>query len=95
MTPARRHVPLRSCIICGRKASKREFTRVVSTPDKGVEIDHTGKLSGRGAYICSDVQCAPGPVKRSRIEHSLRRPITDSDWKKAVTAIETRGDRPF
>lgn len=92
MIPARRHVPLRTCVICGQKASKREFTRIVSTPDGGVEIDQMGKLSGRGAYICSDIQCGAGPVKRGRVEHALRGPITDGDWEKVVTVIETRSN---
>jgi len=93
MTPVRRHVPLRTCIICGNKAPKRDLLRIVSTPDLGVKVDPTGKASGRGTYICSDVQCAPTDVRRGRIERALRGSITDSDWEVVAATITTRGSR--
>ncbi len=91
MTPARRHVPLRTCINCGNKAPKRELIRIVSTPDDGVKIDEKGKFSGRGTYVCSDVECASNDIRRGRIEHALRGPIRDSDWEIVSAAIATRG----
>ena len=48
MTPAKRHVPLRTCIVCGAKGPKRALMRIVSTPEDGVKIDRTGRLPGRG-----------------------------------------------
>ena len=90
MTPAKRHVPLRTCIVCGAKGPKRDFTRIVSTPEKGVRVDRTGRLSGRGAYVCGDARCSPAELRRGRIEQALKRRVTDDDWK-AVTA-EIVGD---
>ena len=90
MTPGKRHVPLRTCIVCGAKGPKRDFTRIVSTPEEGVKVDRTGRLSGRGAYVCGDAQCSPAELRRGRIEQALKRRVTDDDWK-AVTA-EIVGD---
>src|SRR5688500_13829149 len=53
----RKHVPQRTCVICRRVMPKRELTRVVRTPESGVQIDNTGKLAGRGAYLCSTPSC--------------------------------------
>jgi predicted RNA-binding protein YlxR (DUF448 family) len=91
MTSVRRHVPLRTCISCGNKAPKRDLMRIVSTPEFGVKADQTGKVSGRGTYVCSDVQCAPTNVRRGRIENALKGPITDSDWEVVAAVITTRG----
>ena len=91
MSPVKRHVPMRTCIICGNKAPKRELMRIVSTPDVGVKVDQTGKVSGRGTYVCSDVQCAPTDIRRRRVEHALRGSITDSDWEVVAAVITTRG----
>jgi uncharacterized protein len=33
------------------------LVRVVRTPDGSVTIDPTGKLSGRGAYLCASPPC--------------------------------------
>src|SRR5690349_9757654 len=57
VTKQRKHVPQRTCVICRRVLAKRELTRVVRTPDMGVQIDPTGKLAGRGAYLCSTPSC--------------------------------------
>ena len=81
---------MRTCIVCGAKGPKRDFTRIVSTREEGVRVDRTGRLSGRGAYVCGDAQCSPAELRRGRIEQALKRHVTDDDWK-AVTA-EIVGD---
>lgn len=45
-----RHIPQRTCVGCRQINDKRELIRVVRTPE-GVQIDRTGKLAGRGAYL--------------------------------------------
>jgi predicted RNA-binding protein YlxR (DUF448 family) len=45
-------VPVRTCIGCKCKKPKKEMIRIIKTPDGKIEIDRTGKKSGRGAYIC-------------------------------------------
>ncbi|MER3521314.1 MAG: DUF448 domain-containing protein, partial [Acidimicrobiia bacterium] len=44
-----RHVPLRTCVGCRRKAPKQEMLRIVATKDGRVEIDPVGSMPGRGA----------------------------------------------
>ena len=88
MTPAKRHVPLRTCIVCGEKGPKRDFTRIVSTPEDGVRVDRTGKLTGRGAYMCGNAQCSPAELRRGRIEQVLKRRVTDDDWNTLTGEIE-------
>lgn len=45
-----RHIPQRTCVGCRQINDKRELVRVVRTSE-GVQIDRTGKLAGRGAYL--------------------------------------------
>src|ERR1700681_2331359 len=52
-----RHVPQRTCVVCRQTSAKRQLVRVVRTPDGGVTIDPSGKLSGRGAYLCDSPAC--------------------------------------
>ncbi len=68
----RRHVPQRTCIACRRVGSKRELIRVVRTPDQGVQIDLTGKRSGRGAYLCNDPRCWEKALRGSLLNRSLK-----------------------
>ena len=49
--------PQRMCVACRQMKDKRELVRCRVTLEKTVELDPTGKKSGRGAYICSSPEC--------------------------------------
>jgi predicted RNA-binding protein YlxR (DUF448 family) len=50
---------------------KRELIRVVRTPSGEVCVDPTGKVSGRGAYVCPAVACAETALRERRLQHAL------------------------
>ena len=62
--------------------------RIVATPQGVVEMDPTGKLPGRGAYICADGVCAQGALQKDRIEQALRTGLNDDDWGRLTAAID-------
>jgi predicted RNA-binding protein YlxR (DUF448 family) len=74
-----RHVPQRTCVICGTKSPKRELVRVVMTPDGECKVDATGKLAGRGAYLCHRPVCWDKVVKGGRLAHALRGAVSPAD----------------
>lgn len=79
-TPARpKHVPQRTCVGCGTTSAKREFIRVVRTPEGRVEADPTGKRPGRGAYLCASAACWQQALKRDRLARSLKTTISPQD----------------
>lgn len=70
-----RRIPQRTCVGCREVKAKRELIRVVRRPTGEVEVDFTGKLSGRGAYICPNVDCLRAAVKGRRLDRALERTI--------------------
>jgi predicted RNA-binding protein YlxR (DUF448 family) len=76
---SRKHVPQRTCVGCGQIRSKREMVRIVRTPDGGVEIDETGKRSGRGAYLCRRQECWEVALTKDRLEYALKTSLTDEE----------------
>ena len=82
-----RHVPLRSCVICGNKTSKRDLVRMVTTPDGGVMLDATGRMAGRGAYVCRDGDCRRGGLDRRRLEYALRTKLNAEEWAKTASSM--------
>ena len=52
--------------------SKRELVRIVRMPDGKIAIDPTGKVAGRGAYLCPNRQCWLAALRKKRIGHTLR-----------------------
>src|SRR5260221_2977892 len=74
-----RHVPLRTCISCRQNKPKRELLRVVRTPDGHIQVDATGKKSGRGAYLCARLSCCEDAIKKKRLRHEFRHPLSTAD----------------
>jgi uncharacterized protein len=57
--PKRRpdHIPMRTCAACRAVRPKRSMSRLVRRVDGSIVPDATGKLAGRGTYICDDPAC--------------------------------------
>ena len=62
-------IPIRTCIGCQCKKPKKEMIRIIRTPEGNIEIDRTGKKSGRGAYLCSNVECLDIALRKNKIFH--------------------------
>lgn len=98
--PKVRKVPTRMCVACKQMRPKRELIRVVRTPAGEIRVDPTGKLSGRGAYVCPTVECAGAGVREGRLQHALLAPIPEDvggDLERAiqmVLAAQSRSDQP-
>ena len=52
-----RKIPMRRCNGCNEQKPKNQLIRIVKSPEDEISLDLTGKKSGRGAYICYDVEC--------------------------------------
>ena len=61
---------------------KKELVRVVKTPDGEISLDPTGKMNGRGAYLCKDPQCLRKAQKSKRIEKALSCTVPDEIYNK-------------
>lgn len=57
---------------CRTARPKAELVRVVRAPDGSVTLDTTGRLPGRGAYLCHDASCLDVAGRRRALEHALR-----------------------
>ncbi len=78
--PAKR-LPQRTCLACRQVKAKRELIRLVKTTD-GIKVDETGKVSGRGAYLCRQKGCWQEGLKTNRLEYVLRTKLSLEDRKK-------------
>ena len=64
-----KRTPARMCTACREMKPKNELLRIVRTPEGDIKTDPTGKLSGRGAYICKSAEC----LKKARKTGALSR----------------------
>jgi uncharacterized protein len=72
-----KHIPQRTCVGCRETLPKRSLVRVVRRPE-GVQIDPTGKLAGRGAYLHDRRSCWEKGLK-GPLAHALKVTLTPED----------------
>ena len=84
--PRQKHVPLRSCVVCRQRYEKRRLTRIVNSPDSGVVVDPTGKLNGRGAYLCDQSECWDKALRYPGIlNQALHSQVTEAELAALAT----------
>ena len=65
------------CVVCRDRSAKRSLTRVVRAPDGVASVDPTGKLNGRGAYLCNDKTCWERALTGDLLGKALKTTIDD------------------
>ena len=83
-----KRAPQRKCLGCMESFPKKDLVRVVRTPDGSVELDLTGKKSGRGAYICRSKTCLKKAFKAKRIQSNLEVQLSDELIEALTGEIE-------
>lgn len=79
-----RKIPLRMCIACREEKEKREMLRIVKNAAGEIQLDFSGKLPGRGAYICNSEAC----IKKLRKYRLLNRAFSCEVREEVYTGIE-------
>lgn len=70
-------VPMRMCNGCLEMKPKKELIRVVKDKENNISVDLTGKMAGRGAYICRDINCLEAAFKARRLNRNLSSNISE------------------
>lgn len=70
-----KRIPMRKCIGCNEMKDKKQLIRIVRSSEGELNVDLTGKMSGRGAYICNRLECFDAAVKAKRLERSFKTAI--------------------
>lgn len=76
--PRQRAIPQRTCIACREQEGKRALIRVVRGVN-GVEVDPTGKLPGRGAYLHPTRACWESALMARSLQRALRTNLTPEE----------------
>ena len=71
-------IPMRMCVACREMRAKKDLMRVVRTGEGELVLDPTGKLNGRGAYLCRDAACLQKAIKTRALERALEAPLNDA-----------------
>ena len=77
------HIQTRTCVVCREQRQRATLIRIVRTPDGQVVCDTTGRLDGRGAYVCRDAEhwgakLRSNAIDRGKLGNALKINIDDS-----------------
>lgn len=78
----KKKVTLRKCTGCKQMKEKRQLIRVVRTDENQYYMDLTGRMSGRGAYICKNIECFEKAFKSKGLERSFKSAIPKDIYEK-------------
>ena len=81
-------IPMRQCMGCRERKAKNEMIRVVRTTDGGVSLDFSGKLNGRGAYVCPNRECLKKAMKSRALDRCLEVTIPEAVYDRLDKEME-------
>ena len=81
-------IPMRQCTGCREMKPKKELIRVVRSPEGAISLDAKGKASGRGAYICHDINCLKKAIKSKGLERALETEIPQEIYGTMLHEME-------
>ena len=74
-------IPQRTGMGCNKKKDKKDLIRIVKNKANEILVDKTGKLNGRGAYICNNVECLEKLKKSKRLNRVFEINISDEIYE--------------
>ena len=83
-------IPQRQCMGCRERKPKREMIRVVRGTDGTVSLDFGGKMNGRGAYICPDMECLKKAIRSKALDRSLEVTIPEEVYDRLHKEMEAK-----
>lgn len=81
-------VPMRMCTGCREMKPKRDLIRVVKVSDSEIKLDLTGKLNGRGAYICKSKECLAKAQKSNALSRAFETKVDSDIYSQLETELD-------
>ena len=70
-------IAMRMCTGCREMKPKGALIRIVKTPEGEIRLDRTGKLNGRGAYVCKSAECLKKVQKSGALSRAFETQVPD------------------
>ena len=80
-------IPMRMCVSCKERFSKKDLIRIVASADGTVQVDPTGRLPGRGAYVCHNPECMKKAVEKQQFDRGLHRKVDPEEIRPQLDQI--------
>ena len=89
-----KHTPQRTCVGCSSRRAPRDLLRLGCTSKGEVMLDRSGRLPGRGAYVCFDAVCLRRALKPAKLASTFKQPVVvptfEAVYQTAVVLLQER-----
>lgn len=82
-----KRLPQRTCLGCNEKKDKKDLIRIVKNKNGEIYIDITGKMEGRGTYICKSEECLKKLIKNKRLSKTFEMEIPVNTYENLEKII--------
>lgn len=79
---------IRRCVATQENYPKAELIRIVRCPNGEIQIDETGKMNGRGAYLNRSLAALQIAKKKKALERSLNCSIPNEIYETLESYIK-------
>ena len=83
-------IPMRRCLGCMESKPKKELIRIVKNKDGEISLDKTGKMQGRGAYICNDSKCRELLFKNKLLNKTFKCNVSSDEYNSLKDSYESK-----
>ena len=80
-------IPMRMCVVTRERFPKQELIRVVVNKEGIVNVDETGKMNGKGAYIKKDMDVLEKAKNNKILDKTLDVDITEDIYEELKRII--------
>lgn len=80
--------PLRKCVITNEQLPKQDLIRIVKNKERGVLVDNTGKINGRGAYLKKDEKIILKAKKTKKLDRHLDTVVEESIYTELLELLQ-------
>ncbi|MCQ2504102.1 MAG: YlxR family protein [Saccharofermentans sp.] len=79
--------PQRMCVSCRQRRDKKDLMRVVLDSEGNISYDPSGKLPGRGSYLCKNEECIMIELKAHRLSKGLRHGVDEEQLRSVAKEL--------
>ena len=81
-------IPMRMCVSCRERYAKKDLIRIVAQADGTVTVDPTGRMPGRGAYVCHNPDCMKKAVDNAQFDRGLHRKVDPEEIRQGLDQMK-------
>nr|WP_223156070.1 YlxR family protein [Desemzia incerta] len=84
----KKKIPLRKCVVSNEMKPKKEMIRVVKNKEDHVDIDPSGRMPGRGAYVSIEPEIVQTAWDQRVLDRVLGTKLDDAFYQSLLDYVK-------